>query len=808
MDKLDGTFKNNKNKPIHRWYPFAEGYSDNFVSSIIKEFADKSTYLLDPFGGSGTTLLVGSKYCLKSGYCEINPFLRFVIETKVNSTVRLIRAGVNVSKEIKNFMSSLTPNNVRKVDIELCISDFNRYFKEGNLITLKKLKKFTEEYFSANQDLKNISLLILSSLLVEISLLKRAGDLRYKRENELKEYTDDDIIEMFQNRLYWVIEDFEGAELPITYTEFIGEDALVSKPKNKLVDLVVTSPPYLNGTNYIRNTKLELWFFDYLKDDKLSSLHHLGVPSGINHVSTKKIIRNSLPKEILDIASELEKSAYDKRIPKLILQYFDSMDQFFENLSTYVLPTGYVFMDIGDSIFAEVHIPTHEFLVLLAEKHGFRLENQYLIRSRKSRKGKNVGQYLLTFKRINNTELIKTTLDSFAHDSIENDNNINFLIKKFQESLPYKTKPFSKRNWGHKYHSLCSYQSKLKPAIAYFLIKMFTEAGNTILDPFGGVGTIPLEAKLLGRESYMIDLNPTAFIVAKAKLGYVTFSEVKKSFDDLIRFIKEMKNSQEVLSDVEKYSDFGFNKKLKDYYHPETFKEIIAARLWLKLRTNTKIDKISTADSVVFACLLHILHGNRPYSLSRRSHPITPLAPTGPFEYKAVDERLWKKISSTFDEELSTRSKINSKVIYGDAFKASMLVGTQVDAIVTSPPFIHSTRFHVNNWIRNWLSGWEPEDFYKEKNKFVEVIQERNLDIYRNLLDEWVKVLKPGGLIIFHLGSNKDCDMVEEIAKRVPPAVEVMDLVYEFVRDQETHGLTSQGRTMKHGFLFLKKRGE
>ena len=51
LDKLDGTFQKNKNNPIHRWYPFTEGYSDNFA-------------------GSGTTLATASKYGLKSGYCE------------------------------------------------------------------------------------------------------------------------------------------------------------------------------------------------------------------------------------------------------------------------------------------------------------------------------------------------------------------------------------------------------------------------------------------------------------------------------------------------------------------------------------------------------------------------------------------------------------------------------------------------------------------------------------------------------------------------------------------------------------------
>jgi len=792
-----------KYKPIHRWYPFTEGYSDNFVFSIIKEFADRSTYLVDPFGGSGTTLVAASKYGLKSGYCEINPFLKFVIETKVNSTVRLLRSKISVAAQIEKCIEQLICREIERFEVEYSPSEFDKYFRIDNLLILLKLKKFIESFFNGNEDHKNICLLILSSIVVEVSRLKRAGDLRYKRQNEIKEFSTEDIINLFKNKLLWVAEDFKTENLK-TFTDFIGYDALISRPTNRLADLIVTSPPYLNGTNYIRNTKLELWFLDFLKDKSLSDFHHTGVPSGINHVLIDREIQNDLPSDILNVVKKLEDVAYDHRIPKLILQYFDEMAQFFKNLSSYVLPTGYIFIDIGDSIFAGIHIPTHKFLVMLAEKYGFKLEDQYMIRSRRSRKGKYVGQYLLTFRRLNNTEPLKVTLDNFV-SLCEKKENVKEKIRNFQQMLPYKSHPFCKRNWGHRYHSLCSYQSKLKPAIAHFLVKMFTKKDSIILDPFGGVGTIPLEAKLLDRNSYMVDLSPTAYIVAKAKLEHIKFSDIKQSFDDLIKCIQRKKDSKEVLTDIDKYSDFGFNKKLKDYYHPETFKEIIAARHWLKIRTQDKIDNISASDAFVIASLLHILHGNRPYSLSRRSHPITPLAPTGLFEYRAIKERLWKKIYSTFDEEISTKD-IYAKVIFGDAFKISQLININIDAIITSPPFINSTRFHTNNWIRNWFCGWEPEDFTKEKEKFVEVLQERDLGIYEKLLNEWIKVLKPEGLIIFHLGSTKECNMIEEISKIVPSSLKIIGIVYEFVKDQESHGLSSQGRTVKHGFLFLKKR--
>ena len=50
-------FNKNKTEPFHRWYPFVEGYSKEFIQSIIQEM-DKSTLTcLEPFSGSGTTAL-------------------------------------------------------------------------------------------------------------------------------------------------------------------------------------------------------------------------------------------------------------------------------------------------------------------------------------------------------------------------------------------------------------------------------------------------------------------------------------------------------------------------------------------------------------------------------------------------------------------------------------------------------------------------------------------------------------------------------------------------------------------------------
>ena len=92
--------------------------------------------------------------------------------------------------------------------------------------------------------------------------------------------------------------------------------------------------------------------------------------------------------------------------------------------------------------------------------------------------------------------------------------------RKFIEELPYRQGEYAGRNWGHPWHSLCSYHGKLKPAIAHMLVRDFTEPKDVIFDPLCGVGTIPFEACIQGRVGIGNDLSRMAYAVTKAKVQH------------------------------------------------------------------------------------------------------------------------------------------------------------------------------------------------------------------------------------------------------------------------------------------------
>src|SRR5882724_3983511 len=90
--------------------------------------------------------------------------------------------------------------------------------------------------------------------------------------------------------------------------------------------------------------------------------------------------------------------------------------------------------------------------------------------------------------------------------SFSRSHTLKATIAKFADDLPYRREPYSSRSWGHPLHSLCCYQGKLKPAVAFALVNLFTNEGMRVLDPLGGVGTVAFEACLHGRDGITNDL--------------------------------------------------------------------------------------------------------------------------------------------------------------------------------------------------------------------------------------------------------------------------------------------------------------
>ncbi|MDM1521725.1 DNA adenine methylase [Empedobacter sp. 225-1] len=399
----DVTYKNAKNNPIQNWFPYLEGFAENFIDSIFKSTNREVKFVYEPFSGTGTVPFYCKKNNINVYYSEVNPFLISLTNMKVEllqlEDSDLEQLNIDLSYLINNIEQLIENQKENTVLKDTYLDTFKKsiYFNESNFSNILKFKNLIDSY--KNNLLSQILNISVCYSLLACSNLKRSGDIRFRKGKELDQIQE--IIPTVYEKLITISKDIINLKKEFSINKsFVANNnnskEFIPDIENK-IDLIVTSPPYLNGTNYIRNTKLELWFCGALK--KQSDLNYFRkevVTSGINDVTkNEKYIEIPRLEKILN-----DKGLwYDQRIPKMIRDYFYDMNIVIENFSKYLKNDGYVFLDIGDSIYANNHIPTDEILIDIFKAHNFNIIDNVLLRERRSKSGQIVKQTLIIAKK-------------------------------------------------------------------------------------------------------------------------------------------------------------------------------------------------------------------------------------------------------------------------------------------------------------------------------------------------------------------------------------------------------------------------
>lgn len=794
FEPIQTTFKGGQAEPLHRWYPFLEGYSPRFVEEILRQIAPDAVRILDPFSGTGTTPLTVARLGRLGFYCELNPLLQYLTDAKLLALTFPESARRQMANSLRQAADQfeLQIAEVQR-DAELERS-YGRTFGESIFFedstfdqVLRARTAIDRLACTEPQTAKFLTVAVLASLLPASRLIRR-GDVRYKTADELRRHRAE-FVPTVQSQLVLMAGDLEQVA-PITQRPLLAcENArnLEQLPPLEL-DAVITSPPYLNGTNYFRNTKIELWFLRCLRSaEDLTGFRNKAITAGINDVTIGKS-NGSMDTAISEIVAQLVASAYDPRIPRMVASYFADMKAVFGGIKKHLKGDAVVAVDIGDSQYSNVHVATDRLLTGILQTQGFALEHEITLRRRVSRSGLPLRQVLLVFR-----------LPGALRPAVSEKQPGLFPgwhagWTSFKEELPHQQGDFAKRNWGHPLHSLCSYQGKMKPSLAAHLAKTFVPAGGVMLDPFAGVGTIPFEAALQGAKSWAFDISPAALHIAAAKLGQPEPQACESTLNSLAEFLQQ---EQVTAAEIAAAQAIHFNGPLPDYFEQATFHEILLARRYFRNQPPT-----TPAESLVLAALLHILHGNRPYALSRRSHPITPFAPTGDFEYRSLMSRLRDKVARSLAVGYP-REFTAGQAIYQDATSWWPQQVDHLDAIITSPPFFDSTRFYLANWMRLWFCGWEAADFRIRPLAFVDERQKTSFEIYEPIFRQARERLKRSGVMVFHLGKSRKCDMAQALARIASRWFCVADIFSESVAHCESHGIRDKGTVEEHQYLVL-----
>lgn len=381
---LSSTFNDNLSLPVHRWFKFSAGYSAKWCREVIeREKLNGRTRVLDPFLGSGTTLIESEFAGVESIGIEAHPFISRVAKAKQSWTQdpeKFLELCEQILQKAQKRTSTKTLDNYALI-IRKC-------FPDETLIKLDALKVEVEKFKNKNNPLYELVWLTLVSTLRASSPVGTA-QWQYLLPNKVKRSKDPFVAFKEKTTLMHSDMVFRQSSLTIkSKGKIFQEDArkCISVP-DKWANLVITSPPYANNYDYADATRLEMSFLGEISGwgdlqetvrkylIRACTQHVAGFPNELEAVLNDPVLA-PIQDEIKNVCALLEKERHlhggKKAYHAMIAYYFKDLAEVWVALRRVTAPGAVVCFVIGDSAPYGIYVPVEEWLGKLALGAGFK----------------------------------------------------------------------------------------------------------------------------------------------------------------------------------------------------------------------------------------------------------------------------------------------------------------------------------------------------------------------------------------------------------------------------------------------------
>lgn len=400
------------NGEVHEWYRIILGYSDHLVGTLLDEFQlrEKDT-VLDPFCGSGTTLVEAMKRGVIATGIDANPSSCFAARVKTNWSVepKLLRGQLDAVQT--KYKKALTRNDYE-------IDGFYQYLVQSEYlrrwISVKPARKVVALKRAINQlripaDYKQILRLALIAETVQGSSNVKFGPELYCA----KVKRDASVFTGFKTRVEKMCEDLALVSgTRHGYASVIMGDSRACgkylKRKGQFASLI-SSPPYPAEHDYTRNSRLELALLGFV--DNRESVRNIKM--GMIRSHTKGIYRTDVDsklvanhKKIQSLVRKIDEKAkyknygFARLYSTVLCEYFGGLKRHFRSVIPLIAPGGLCAYVVGDqSSYLQVHIPTAEILASIAVECGFEyVETRFWRRRWSTTMGRNIAENILILR--------------------------------------------------------------------------------------------------------------------------------------------------------------------------------------------------------------------------------------------------------------------------------------------------------------------------------------------------------------------------------------------------------------------------
>jgi len=713
---IDWSFKDeNTSYLTHGIHPYPAKFIPQIASSLIQNLSSPGELVFDPFSGSGTTALEANLARRKSVNIDLNPLAIIIGQvktTKINNQIKieiekLIQEIKNTDSGSLDYYSFTRKNKNKKLKIPE-IPNIEKWFHNNAIKELSFISNLINNL--KDQAAKNIGLVSLSKTILRVS--NQVSETQYS--SKPKEIPKELTINLFLENLQKIVKKLNHTKLSTLSSKFILAD--IRKPivgfsndlpiKENSIDLVVTSPPYPNVTDYHLYHRFRLFWLGY--DPRELANNEIG--SHLRHQKEKTNFKD----------------------------YMSEMKLALENIFHALKPGRYAGIIVGDGIYNKQIFETGKELANVANELGFEkildfkrpvheIKRSFIKSARRTkletililRKPKKKFKIILDnpsyklwkyeeelqkmeIKRLTNQKNILTKNHSIVVEINANDlekiKNLTFThsfsldnkrkISTWQRSLEHCVVNNSLRKQSqYVTHGIHSYKGKFYPQLAKCLFNIAgLEKKSKILDPFCGSGTVILEGFLNGLKTYGCDFNPLAVEITTAKAGILNVKqdELKSTIENVLDKINEFSNSD---NGIKKFPKSTQDEIIR--WFPSPVIDKMAFLLKIINQVNNK--KIKQFLIVVLSSVIRSVSQQEPRDLRirRRKQPIDN-APILENYSKALEVQYNKILKFNEIRPLFQEKLIVPSVWLGDSRSLTSLknhIDSKIDAVITSPPY-------------------------------------------------------------------------------------------------------------------------
>lgn len=370
------TFVDNMRLPVHRWFRYSAGFSAEWAASVIAETGARR--VLDPFSGSGTTVVAAEQSGVAGIGVDVHPFVTRVAKAKLGWRAEpeiLLQRARAVSLDVLRELPVEEPTAPL---IEKCFPD------RAALLQLLRVRDAVERQ-RVGDDYDELLWLSFVSIIRACSPAGTA-QWQYVLPNKTKSRVAAPL-EAFEARVELFAQDMWVMRVhrPAPPARIIEADAReLEGIKDGWADLILTSPPYANNFDYADATRLEQSFLGEINGwGDLKPLRQKLMKSATQHMggwdaaeALESPLLESIRDELQAVFTELQTTkrikAGNKAYDLMVAGYFLDSAQIWHALRRASAPGVKVCYVVGDSAPYGVHVPVERWLGDLAIAAGFK----------------------------------------------------------------------------------------------------------------------------------------------------------------------------------------------------------------------------------------------------------------------------------------------------------------------------------------------------------------------------------------------------------------------------------------------------